>query len=390
MQNPFVAIFNAGGTQLACQNYQGAKTNLSLGYLGLTPGNTYYIAVDNYSAYSGSFDLCVSDVVDYDYKQGAKNANAQLNTTTTGGTYSTQFATPDQSRATCWSNGPNNNVWFQFTATPTAALYVNVVVNGTGETMQNPFVAIYSASGTQLACQNYQGAKTNISTQATGLIPGNVYYIAVDNFSGYGGSFDLGVFDNVVTLPLQLTSLTATVNKDQVDIKWTAGNQGPGEIFTVERSKDGMVFEGIGNVTGMGDGTSREQYGMTDYTPLTGTSFYRLKTIDADSNYNYSRTVAVNFGAGKGVQFSLYPNPTVTNSTIVLKVGGVTNTAGILIGIYDLQGRRVYVKATPIQDAGLHTVELSLGRSFVPGIYQVLVTEPGGKQALFQQKLIVL
>ncbi len=390
MQNPFVALFTAGGTQLACQNYQGAKTNLSLGYLGLTPGNTYYIAVDNYAAYAGSFDLCVSDVVDYDFKQGAKNANAQLNTTTTGGTYSTQFATPDQSRASCWSNGPNNNVWFQFTATPTAALYVNVIVNGTGETMQNPFVAIYNASGTQLACQNYQGAKTNINAQATGLIPGNVYYIAVDNFSGYGGSFDLGVFDNVVTLPLQLTSLTATVNKDRVDVKWTAGDQGPGEIFTVERSKDGMVFEAIGNITGMGNGGYPEQYGMTDYTPLTGTSFYRLKTIDADSNYNYSKTVAVNFGAATGMHFSLYPNPTVTNSTIVLKVGGVTNTTGILIGIYDLQGRQVYLKAAPIQDAGLHSVELSLGGAFVPGIYQVLVTEPAGKQALFQQKLIVL
>ena len=54
-----------------------------------------------------SFDLCLSDVVDDDYKIGAKDVTALINAAcTSGGLYTTQFATPDQSKGTCWSNGP--------------------------------------------------------------------------------------------------------------------------------------------------------------------------------------------------------------------------------------------------------------------------------------------
>src|ERR1700754_2572628 len=74
----------------------------------------------------------------------ATNVSALINTScTTSGTYTTQSATPDQSKPSCWSNGPNNNVWFKFVATATTFINAKVKVSGAGETMQNPFVAIY-------------------------------------------------------------------------------------------------------------------------------------------------------------------------------------------------------------------------------------------------------
>ncbi len=162
----------------------------------MTPGNTYYIAVDNYAGYAGSFDLCLSDVVDYDFPTGAKNVTAQIDAAcTSGGVYTTQFATPDDAKGTCWSNGPNNNRWFKFTATATGFINVQVKVSGAGETLRNPFVAIYDASLTQVACQNYQGGAVDDCLGTSGLVPGNTYYIAVDNYAGYAGSFDLCLND---------------------------------------------------------------------------------------------------------------------------------------------------------------------------------------------------
>src|SRR6202012_1646971 len=110
---------------------------------------------------------------------------ALINSCTSGGTYTTQFATPDQTAASCWSNGPNNNVWFKFTATSTGFINVKVKVSAPVETIQNPFVAIYDASLNPLTCQNYQGAKTNLSLSYLGLTPGSTYYIVVDNYAGY-------------------------------------------------------------------------------------------------------------------------------------------------------------------------------------------------------------
>ncbi len=198
LRNPFVAIYDASLTQVACQNYQGGAVDLSLSTLGLTPGNTYYIAVDNYAGYAGSFDLCLSDVVDYDFPAGAKDVSSLIDAAcTSGGVYTTQFATPDHSAGTCWSNGPNNNRWFKFTATATGFINVQVNVNGAGETLRNPFVAIFDASLNQVACQNYQGSAVNLSLSYLGLTPGNTYYIAVDNYAGYAGSFDLCLSDVV-------------------------------------------------------------------------------------------------------------------------------------------------------------------------------------------------
>ncbi|MEO6963664.1 MAG: hypothetical protein ABIY90_16960, partial [Puia sp.] len=196
LRNPFVAIFDASLTQVACQNYQGSAVDLSLSNLGLIPGNTYYIAVDNYSGYAGSFDLCLTDVPDYDYPIGAKDVNSLINAScTSGGIYTTQFATPDDTKGTCWSNGPNNNRWFKFTATATGFINVQVKVSGAGETLRNPFVAIFDASLTQVACQNYQGSAIDECLGVSNLIAGNTYYIAVDNYSGYAGSFDLCLSD---------------------------------------------------------------------------------------------------------------------------------------------------------------------------------------------------
>ena len=93
LRNPFVAIFDASLTQVACQNYQGGAVDDCLGTSGLIPGNTYYIAVDNYAGYAGSFDLCLNDAapatISYTGSPFCASGTATVTQTgTTGGTYS--------------------------------------------------------------------------------------------------------------------------------------------------------------------------------------------------------------------------------------------------------------------------------------------------------------
>jgi len=62
---------------------------------------------------------------------------------TSGGVYTTVAGTADQAKGSCWTNGPNKNVWFKFTATATSFINVQVKVSGAGETMRYPFVALW-------------------------------------------------------------------------------------------------------------------------------------------------------------------------------------------------------------------------------------------------------
>jgi hypothetical protein len=199
MQYPFVALWDGTFTgQLACMDQNGSKTNTSLSYLGLTIGNTYYISVDNYvgTGYRGSFDLCLTDQVDYDYPLGAKDITTLINSCSSGGAYSTLYATPDDSKGGCWDNGPNYNRWFKFQATSTGFINIQVKVNT--NTMQYPFVALWDGTFTgQLACVDQNGSKTDVNVSYVGLTPGVYYYISVDNYAGtgYRGSFDLCLTD---------------------------------------------------------------------------------------------------------------------------------------------------------------------------------------------------
>jgi hypothetical protein len=199
LQNPFLALWNASLTQLNCQNYQGASVSIETDYYGLTVGQTYYISVDNYSGtgYRGTFSLCLSDVPDYNYFEGAKDVTSLINGCSANAAYTTLNATADRSAGSCWSNGPNYNRWFKFTATSTQYIKVQVNVGGSFGTLQNPFVALWDASLTQLNCQNFQGASVSIETDYYGLTAGQTYYISVDNYSGtgYRGTFSLCLSD---------------------------------------------------------------------------------------------------------------------------------------------------------------------------------------------------
>ncbi|MBL7937109.1 MAG: hypothetical protein JNM51_14975, partial [Bacteroidia bacterium] len=56
IQNPYMAIWQSDGTtQIGCVNYSSTYSDLELSAIGLTPGNTYYISVDNHNGASGGY-----------------------------------------------------------------------------------------------------------------------------------------------------------------------------------------------------------------------------------------------------------------------------------------------------------------------------------------------
>ncbi|MCC6834498.1 MAG: hypothetical protein IT213_05890, partial [Cytophagales bacterium] len=97
MQYAMVALWNSSLSQLACQNYQSSASDIETDYYGLTAGQTYYISVDNYAgaSYRGTFTLCLSDVVDYNFYEGALDVSGLINGCSANATYTTMNATPD-------------------------------------------------------------------------------------------------------------------------------------------------------------------------------------------------------------------------------------------------------------------------------------------------------
>jgi hypothetical protein len=174
--------------------YSSQYSDITIGSTALVAGNWYYISVDNYgnAGYRGTFTLCVTDVADYDFKGGAIELTDLNNWCSADGAYTTLNASADLNRGSCWNTGPNYNRWFKFQAVTTQAL-ITMKTGGSEGTLQYGYLALWDASNNEMACAQYSYNYSDLTVGSSNLIPGNWYYISVDNYAnaGYRGSFSL-------------------------------------------------------------------------------------------------------------------------------------------------------------------------------------------------------
>ena len=186
---------------------------------------------------------------------------------------------------------------------------------------------------------NYTGS---IFMEVEGVIPTNgakplsysTIIIVPDNEGGCEQAFENETADDeksagiAVTgpLPIELLSFDAIKSGETVITSWVTLNELNNAYFEVERSEDGKEFNTISEeISGAGTTIEKQNYSWVDKRPLVGVNYYRLKQVDFDAGYTYSRVRSVVF-EGRDVAMRLYPNPArneVTLSTGVKK-GEVT------------------------------------------------------------------
>jgi hypothetical protein len=137
-------------------------------------------------------------------------------------------------------------------------------------------------------------------------------------------------------LPITLISFKANITENQQTVlKWATASEKDNDYFEVERSKNALDFESVGKIKGKGTVDLRNDYTFTDESPLKGINYYRLKQVDFDGQYSYTRAESV-IRDGDGT-ISLFPNPTAN----ILKINfedteQIENTI-----IYNMMGRVV-------------------------------------------------
>jgi hypothetical protein len=134
--------------------------------------------------------------------------------------------------------------------------------------------------------------------------------------AGGGGAPSSGPFTGPATVtpggvtPVKLLFFKAKeTNEKEVQLAWATAEERNFDYFSVERSQDGLEFNEVGTVKGHGTSVVRHDYSFTDYNPLFGRSYYRLKSIDFDLFTETFNVISVNTRAGKSL--SVYPNPVV-------------------------------------------------------------------------------
>jgi hypothetical protein len=107
--------------------------------------------------------------------------------------------------------------------------------------------------------------------------------------------------------PVKLSSFSATQEGKAINLKWITATETANDYFGVERSSNAKEFGNIAKITGKNTTEDAQFYTFKDQTPLSGISYYRLRQVDLDGKFEYSRIIAVSLDES-GVPF-VYPNP---------------------------------------------------------------------------------
>ena len=176
----------------------------------------------------------------------------------------------------------------------------------------------------------------------TYLMPGNGTYRAeVKNSIVTGLTL---ISENYVQdappLPVTLVNFTAKHTVTGNLLQWTTTSETNNAGFDIERSNDAQSFDKIGFVDGRGESGSLQSYQFIDQNPFQ-TSYYRLKQLDHDGTFAYSRIVQVR---SEMVALKVYPNPAKGQFLIESSVENET------VQIYNLKGIRILEKPVlPLQ-----------------------------------------
>jgi len=86
------------------------------------------------------------------------------------------------------------------------------------------------------------------------------------------------------------SEIYANYNDNKVEIYWSKSTNTKIQHFIIERSKDGIEFETLRQIN---SGNGGGYYFEIDYQPPIKMAYYRIKQVDFNRNYNYSKTVMV-------------------------------------------------------------------------------------------------
>jgi hypothetical protein len=203
------------------------------------------------------------------------------------------------------------------------------------------------------------GKYTLIGSSTSGL-----YYAPGDRTVDRKGERDLWIVNAIeIPLPVTLASFTAQKENTTALLAWSTTSETHSDRFEVQHSLDGKAWNLIATVKSNGDVNKPANYMLVDNKPALGANnLYRLKMIDADGTFTYSKIESLHFDGD--ATLNIFPNPAFETLNINLADWHKVKTVELL----NSRSNMVYhsgekpVQSISIKDlsAGIYFVRIEL------------------------------
>jgi len=170
--------------------------------------------------------------------------------------------------------------------------------------------------------------------------------------------FTLASGDASNPLPVKLVHFEVLKTELSALLKWKTSEELQSDRFDIEHASDALTWQKIGETKAAGQSGSISEYSFKHEEPLQGVNYYRLKMIDTDGTFAYSKILKQNFSEEKS-KIVLYPNP-VADKIFIQAPKGISIAK---IDFFDTRGRLLRSLSTQNLNSGIDLSKIE------PGIY---------------------
>ncbi len=181
-------------------------------------------------------------------------------------------------------------------------------------------------------------------------------------------------------LPLHILSFEGEKKSGYARLQWKTVNEEAVKSFVVERGSDGNNYMAATEVSGKNGALNAYEYNDNLNGLSVSAVYYRLKMVNADGNFSYSKVVRINLQKISTAVVAIAPNP--VQGTVALRIE--SNSSGkASIQILDGAGKLLVSLAKMLAE-GTNNFLLEETRRLPNGLYVVQVqTSEGTYNQLF-------
>jgi hypothetical protein len=285
----------------------------------------------------------------------------------------------DRYSANSWNTTAlDPTAYFEFTLTPAAGYEMDLVslvytsqASGTGATAfalrssLDAYAANITAPAVAGGTQSLAGASFQNLTAAI------TFRIFAWGASASTGTYSVNdfTFNGVVSLipfPISLKAFDVATKNNVSILSFTTASERNSSHFEIERSADGKTFRAIGEVEAAGESDIEVKYTYTDVAPLKGINYYRLKQVDLDGTFEYSKVVTA--FTGRESSMSIIPTVVIDQINVSIDAAAqdgnweIIDAAGrtVLSGTIAAEQESVQTDLTGLQQ-GAYVVRVLIG-----------------------------
>jgi trimeric autotransporter adhesin len=171
--------------------------------------------------------------------------------------------------------------------------------------------------------------------------------------------------DGMTPLPVELSSFNGYALEQDAVLLWKTASEINSKAFEVERMFNGEKFAKIGSIKAAGNSNTPQSYAFQDREVFANqtTAYYRLKIVDLDGSFEYSKIVKVGIEKD-AVTITAAPNPFKNQFTVSNLQPNQS------IEVLDAQGKVVFEQTNGKEVAQKINLPANLGQ----GLYIVRVS----------------